>query len=201
MANFDHASTVQDGAARTGRGGQAGYTYLAVLFAIVVSMAGTSGAVQLWSLAQQREREVELLFIGAEFRRAIRSYYEETPGPAKRYPAELTDLLKDNRFQVTRRHLRRIYVDPMTAKAEWGLVKSPQGGIMGVYSLSERAPIKSAGFRLADQGLADKSKYTEWQFAYSPQLPVAQPSGPGRPSTPVPVSPGVPSVGPGNPGR
>jgi type II secretory pathway pseudopilin PulG len=175
--------------------GQAGYTYLVVLFAVVISMAGMAGAVQLWSFYQQREREVELLFVGAEFRRAIGMYYERTPGAAKRYPMELADLLKDNRYPANQRYLRRIYIDPMTGKNEWGLVKAPEGGVMGVYSLSERSPIKIAGFRFADRAFDGKTKYTEWQFAYLPALRAAQIPSPGTPA-PMPGTPPLPIPAP-----
>lgn len=175
--------------------GQRGFTYLAVLFAVVVSTAGLAGAVQLWSFAQQREREIELLFVGAQFRQAIALYYERTPGVAKRYPAELADLLKDARYPGTQRYLRKIYVDPMTGKADWGLVKAPEGGIMGVYSLSTGQTAKVANFRLADVGLAGKTKYSDWQFAYRPVVAVAQPGLPPRPGSPA--MPSGPSLAPG----
>ena len=176
---------------------QRGFTYLAVLFAVVVSTAGLAGAVQLWSFAQQREREIELLFVGAQFRQAIALYYERTPGAAKRYPAELADLLKDARYPGTERYLRKIYFDPMTGKPEWGLVKAPEGGIMGVYSLSAGQTVKIANFRLADTGLAGKTKYSEWQFAYRPVAAAVQPGVGPRPASPA-VSPGsslAPSTG------
>jgi hypothetical protein len=67
-------------------------------------------------------------------------YFQRSPGTAKRYPARLGDLLEDRRFLSRQRYLRRIYVDPMTGKAEWGLVQAPQGGVMGVYSLAEGKP-------------------------------------------------------------
>ena len=147
---------------------QAGFTYLVVLFAVALSTAALAAASQVWSHAQQREREVELLFVGGEFRSAIGLYYQRTPGVAKRYPADLKDLLKDGRYPSTQRYLRKLYVDPMTGKADWGLVKAPEGGIMGVYSLSERAPVKTAQFRLVDKAFTDKARYSEWQFSYVP---------------------------------
>ena len=80
---------------------------------------------------RQREKERELLFIGNQFRQAIERYYERSPGELKKYPASLEELLKDNRFVTTQRHLRRIYRDPMTGNTEWGMVNAPEGGIMG----------------------------------------------------------------------
>ena len=158
---------------------QAGFTYLVVLFAVALSTAALAAASQVWSHAQQREREVDLLFVGSEFRTAIGLYYQRTPGVAKRYPADLKDLLKDGRYPTTQRYLRKIYADPLTGKAEWGLVKAPEGGIMGVYSLSERTPVKTAQFRLVDKAFTDKARYSEWQFSYAPAPLAAGAAAPG----------------------
>jgi len=52
-----------------------------------------------------------------------------------------------------RRHLRRLYPDPITNSAERGLVKAPDGGVMGVYSLSEQPVLKTGNFRVVDHSL------------------------------------------------
>ncbi|MBK9522300.1 MAG: type II secretion system protein [Rhodocyclaceae bacterium] len=145
-----------------------GFTYLGLLFAIALVGVVLASVGVVWSAERQREREVELLFIGTQFRNAIASYYERSPGRVKRYPSTLDDLVKDNRFLTIRRHVRRIYVDPMTNAAEWGLVRAPEGGIMGVYSTSEAVPIKQAGFVLQHADLNGKQKYADWQFVYRP---------------------------------
>jgi hypothetical protein len=56
----------------------------------------------------------------------------------------------------------------MTGSAEWGLVEAPGGGFMGVHSLSEETPIKSADFSAKDVAFADAENYTKWMFTYSP---------------------------------
>ena len=57
------------------------------------------------------------------------------------------------------------------------LVKAPDGGFAGVYSLSEAGPLKTAGFRVRDAAFEGKTKYTDWQFIYAPTLTgVAQPA-------------------------
>ncbi len=122
----------------------------------------------LWSTAQRRDKERELLFVGNQFRKAIGQYYEKSPGAVKKYPGTLSDLLKDERQLATQRYLRKIFIDPMTRTNKWGLVQAPEGGIMGVYSLSEAHPFKTDNFREADQRLAGKMKYSEWQFIYTP---------------------------------
>jgi hypothetical protein len=61
----------------------------------------------------------------------------------------------------------------MTGKSEWGLVKGPDGGIGGVYSLSEDKPLKIAGFKLRDASLEGAQKYSDWKFSFSPVAPPA----------------------------
>ena len=124
----------------------AGFTYLAVLFAIAFMGLGLALTGEVWRTALTRDREVELLYAGNQYRRAIERYYVSGP---RQFPGTLEDLLKDPRKPGTERYLRKLYFDPLTGKSEWGLVKSPQGGIMGVYSLSEDPPKKVAGFAFA----------------------------------------------------
>lgn len=169
---------------------QSGFTYLGVLFLVAVIGIVLASVGTLWSAAKQRERERELLFVGGQFRRAIQQYYEHTPGPVKQYPKSLEDLLQDSRHPVTRRFLRKIFTDPMTGKAEWGMVQGPDGRLTGVYSLSEEQPIKTANFREADHAFEGKSTYSEWKFVYAPKpptVPGAPPSfavGAGAPEAP-----------------
>jgi type II secretory pathway pseudopilin PulG len=123
-----------------------------------------AGAGEIWHTVQKREKERELLFVGHQFSQALDGYYNQTPGRAPRYPMQLADLLKDPRAAATVRHLRRIYPDPITGTAEWGLVKGPAGEIMGVYSLSDEAPIKTGNFALADREFEGKTRYSDWVF-------------------------------------
>jgi type II secretory pathway pseudopilin PulG len=123
---------------------------------------------EVWHIAQKREKEVELLFVGNQFRKAIESYYANTPATNKQqtYPTSLEDLLKDPRYPSTQRYLRKIYIDPMSNNTEWGVVKNPNGGIFGVYSQSDEEPIKQSNFLLANMGFEGKTKYSEWVFMY-----------------------------------
>jgi len=141
-----------------------GFGYIGLLILVAMMSAALAGAGEVWHTAQQREKEQELLFAGGQFRRAIAQYYASTPGKARRYPLHLEELLKDPRHPGVRRYLRKIYLDPMTGKAEWGLVTGPGGEIYGVYSRSQDAPLKWAGFRLAEKDFEGKTKYSEWVF-------------------------------------
>lgn len=159
---------------RMGNFRQMGFTYLAMLFLVAIMGAIWASVGGIWSTASQREKERELLLIGAQFREAIGQYYESSPGMLKRYPGTLEDLLKDERQPGTRRYLRKLFFDPITRSNKWGLVMSPMGGIMGVHSLSDARPIKNANFPDSDVDLAGKSKYSEWLFVYRP-VPQVEP--------------------------
>ena len=149
----------------------AGFTYMALLFAIAIMGVALAATGTVWYQASQREKEQELLFIGNQFRQAVGLYYVRTPGGAKRYPQRLEDLLVDLRGQGVQRYLRKIYRDPITKEAKWGIVQAPEGGIMGVYSLSQETPLKTSSFRQVDKAFDGKSKYAEWQFIYRPSTP------------------------------
>ena len=172
----------------TGRPGrhafrQGGFAYLLFLSLIVLMGAGLAAIGTHWDTAGQRTREQELLYVGNQYRQAIGRFYQLTPGPTKRYPASLDDLLKDPRVADTVRHLRRPFRDPIT-RADWGLVQAPEGGIMGIYSTSEQRPRKLANFDLPDrvfeevaQLRGEQLRYTDWQFVYRPPVPLLQPGG------------------------
>ncbi len=180
-----------------GRARANGFTYAGVL--IAVALVGVSLAVtgDVWQITVQRERERELLFVGDEIRRAIAQYYESTPGTGKQFPKSLEDLVRDNRYPTTRRYLRKVYPDPMTGKREWGLVKGPGDGIMGVYSLSGKSPIKRANFPDEYASFNNAESFAAWQFAYTGPAAAGAPAAgggapaPGLPppaSTPIPAS-------------
>ena len=161
-----------------------GYTYVALLVLLALYGLASAVAVSTASLLQQRANEEELLFVGRQFAAAFRSYYESSPAGNRQFPAKLDDLLRDPRFPGVKRHLRRIYADPMTG-APWGLVAAPGGGIMGVHSVSQRAPLKVASFDADLAGLAHRRKYSEWVFQYAPPPPVVPPPR----ATPKPMAP------------
>ena len=157
---------------------EGGFTYIGVLIGVAILGAVLAATADVWHTTIQREREKELLFIGNEFRTALASYYTPT-GPTcfkvpGRYPKRLEDLLLDDRSPGICRHLRRIYVDPMTGKAEWGLVKLADGQITGVYSLSVDEPIKKAGFRARDAAFENKTRYSDWIFVFTGRNAPAQ---------------------------
>ncbi|MDR1367336.1 MAG: type II secretion system GspH family protein [Candidatus Accumulibacter sp.] len=158
-----------------------GFTYLWALFSVAFFGVASLATAELWSTAVKREREKELIFAGRQFREAIGRYYEATPGGEKRYPASLEDLLEDARYLNVRRHLRKIYRDPMTGEANWGLMRMG-GRIVGVHSLSREAPLKSRGFLLQESEFEESASYSEWVFVYPFDLNIrsVRKNDPGR---------------------
>lgn len=142
-----------------------GFTYLGVLITIGIIGIASVASLQAGILLQHRAAEEELLFIGIQFRNALVSYANATPVGQPRFPKSLNDLLLDPRSPTVRRHLRKLYTDPMTSQEQWGLVEAPSdAGIIGVYSLSTAKPIKVANFDFSLQGLEGKTSYQEWKF-------------------------------------
>lgn len=243
---------------------ESGFVYLWALFSVVLAGIVMAGTVQVWQIKSQRAKEAELLFIGEEFRRAIMSYYNSG---TKQYPDSLEDLLKDERSPNIKRHLRKIYVDPITNTAEWGIVeepsptakppanKSPASGtanpaaakgsassaatgslapsdnqtpntnptqasnagpaaasgttpaassgmgsnigkrIIGVYSLSERKPLKKGQFPEQYAKFSEAVTYQDWQFVYKPgdaKTPSASGSAPAKPGAASATNPFAP---------
>jgi type II secretory pathway pseudopilin PulG len=156
------------GTIRIAAGRARGYTYIAVLALIAATGLGTASLVEVWSTAERRERERELLYVGEQFRRSIETFHRSSPGGVGQYPRSLADLLEDRRFIGGRRHLRKLYRDPISGSADWGLVRTPDGGIAGVYSRSERTPLKTQGFTGHMAPFAGARRYSEWEFVYRP---------------------------------
>jgi type II secretory pathway pseudopilin PulG len=176
------------------RRGQKGFTYLTVLFILAILGGGLALVGEMWENTTRREKEAELLFIGHQYRKAIERYF--LSGPQRQYPRTLEELLKDPRRPGAERYLRKLYPDPITGGTQWGLVKAPDGGILGVHSLSTDRPLKTAGFKLRDAGFERAQTYADWKFTHSP--PAAPASAPGAAKPPAA---GAPAPGAATPPR
>ena len=195
-----------------------GFTYVAIMIFVAILALVSATVLSAGSALQRRMQEEELLFVGQQFAEAFKSYFEATPAGQRNYPAKLEELLRDPRYPGVRRHLRKVYIDPMTGKPEWGVVAAP-GGIIGVHSFSQRAPLKVAEFEPAFAVLADKKSYVDWKFGFAPpglviavplagtvvpitkpsaQKPAAPPAGGAPAATPgaLPFTPPIPSAEP-----
>jgi general secretion pathway protein G len=162
-----HAILPSRRTARRIRTGQAGLTLLELIIASTLLAILASAAVPLVRITIVRSREAELRRSLREIRNAIDRYKDmadmlafQTEVGSNGYPPDLDTLVKGVTVAGNRkvRFLRRIPVDPMTGKREWGL-RSVQddpdstswggGNVFDVHSTS--------------QGVAlDGTKYSEW---------------------------------------
>jgi type II secretory pathway pseudopilin PulG len=145
-----------------------GFTYVWLLVAIAIMAAGLAAIGEVAATAAKREKEAELLFVGDQFARAIAEYAANSRGAAQ-YPQSLDELLADKRYPNVRRYLRRVYADPLTGRADWGLIRGPGGGIVGVHSQSLERPLKTANFPAGYASFTGAATYTAWRF--TPSLP------------------------------
>lgn len=170
-----------------------GVVLLALLLALALGGVAVMAAVDVWSLSRQRAREQELLFIGDQYRLAIQRYYFGAPPGARRVlPAKLEDLLEDDRYPVPVRHLRRLYPDPITGSVEWGVLRIGER-IAGVFSRSDKMPVKQAEFARGYQQFSGKSAYREWVFAVAIS---GQPTLVNPPPATTPASGAAPFIPP-----
>ena len=89
-----------------------GYALAALLVGLAVMGIAMSAALPVWSQAARRERELELIFRGEQYARAVGLYQRVYAGA---YPPDI-DTLVEQRF------LRRRYRDPMVADGEFRIV-------------------------------------------------------------------------------
>ena len=144
-----------------------GFSYIGLLIIVAIMAVVAAGSVQVGAVAQRRFAEEELLAIGLEYKAAVRSYFEATPvGTPSSAPMRLEDLLRDPRYPGAKRHLRKIYNDPLTGQADWGMVRSTEGGILGVFSKASGIPIRQDNFPDEFFHFRGKKNYRGWVFVY-----------------------------------
>jgi general secretion pathway protein G len=148
------------------RRGIAGLTLIELIVAITILLILTTAAIPIARTRIKRERERELRRDLWEMRDAIDHYKEaadrgafQIKAGSEGYPPDLETLVNGvdvNGKKV--RFLRRIPVDPMTGKAEWGkraLKDDPDStswsgdNVFDVYSLSDGTAL-------------DGTKYSDW---------------------------------------
>jgi type II secretory pathway pseudopilin PulG len=187
---------------------QAGFTYVGlVVFVAILGLVGAA-TLKVDGLLRRAAAEQELLEIGAAYSAALRSYAAATPRGSTPVPPTLQDLLKDPRFPGTRRHLRKLFVDPVTGGAEWGIVYlGDKTGVLAIHSLSQARPLKVANFDARFVGFENREHLSEWKFSAgegrpaapggmpAPGMPPAEPLPASRPVTP----PATPAPAPETP--
>ncbi len=157
-----------------GRQYQQGMIYIVLLLGIALIGGATAVALEVAQTSRIRAAEQELLFIGSEFHLALQSYAEATPLGFPSAPETLEELLRDARQPGMRRHLRKIYVDPLTGKPDWELVRGVEKRIVAVHSRSHSETFKRENFPAALSHLANKEFHDQWLFG-TPQS--AAPAG------------------------
>jgi type II secretory pathway pseudopilin PulG len=179
---------------------QAGFTYVGlVVFVAILGMVGAA-TLKVDGLLRRAAAEQELLEIGAAFSEALRSYAAATPQGFPTAPPTLQDLLKDPRFPGMRRHLRKIFVDPITGRNEWGVVyQGDKVGVLAVYSLSQAKPLKVANFDARFPHFENREHLSEWKFAAGEAAPARQPVPPAPQPAPQPVPVAPPPATPAPP--
>lgn len=146
-----------------------GYSLTELVMVVACILILTAAIVPVTRLGVQREREMEL----REDLRAMRSAIDEYKRYSDQglipidvdtegYPKSLEVLVQgvDLVGQLKKKHrfLRKIPVDPMTQKAEWGLRSyqdepdSTSWGRQNVYDV----------YSLSDGSALDKTKYKDW---------------------------------------
>lgn len=179
---------------RRGGASQRGMLLLATLVMLAVLAAAGVHAGMGFAAERQRADEEELLFVGEQYRQALESYWRSSPGGIRSWPTRLEDLLADNRFPQPRRHLRKLFRDPLAPERDWGLVTLGTG-IVGVYSRADGEPWRRTGFTQRQSRFAEARSYEDWKFTavvgFDPATNKAKaPPPPARPVSPVtPTSP------------
>ena len=185
------------------RSSERGFSYVVLMFAIVLIGLGMTVAARQWKTMVQRELEADLLSKGIEIQNALMLYSAAMKAgrviPGEVYPQSLAELTR-----LPKPFLRKIYTEPV-GHGEWELVRAPTGGIMGVRSKSKQKPIRQHDFPPAVRHFDSKPTYYDWVFQHpnpSAGMAVATPGGTVSGQTPVlqpnaisPVSPSPASAG------
>ncbi|HCT41123.1 MAG TPA: type II secretion system pseudopilin PulG [Moraxellaceae bacterium] len=152
---------------RTGKP-QGGFAYIWILMALTLLGLGLGRALEVYHHELQREKEEQLLYIGNQYRLAIESYYNTSPGMLKRYPLKLENLILDTRMVSIKRHIRALQKDPITGSIAWGLIRNRQGEIIGIHSLSKKQPVRLAHLDGAHPYLNEAESLSDWVFLATP---------------------------------
>ena len=147
-----------------------GFTLIAALALLAIVSLGLAIAGPAWADRARRDREQELLRIGALYAVAIAEYRDRSPGGSRNYPDDLTALLIDPRYPGLVRHLRQLYPDPLDPRRPWGLVRDAGGHIIGVFSDSTEVPLTRVTVQAGPIALAPAATYAQWKFIAPPPL-------------------------------
>jgi type II secretory pathway pseudopilin PulG len=176
-----------------------GFTYVGLIILVAIIALVAAATIRVGAALQRAQAERDLLHIGEQFSDALKSYAAATPAGQPQQPPTLKDLLKDPRFPGIRRHLRKIFIDPVTGRAEWGVIYlADNKGVLGIHSLSPARPVKVGNFPARFLAFDGKEKISEWVFTWNGQAPTpaAQLLKPGQLGAGASTPGAVPSTSP-----
>lgn len=153
------------------RKGRSGFVLIGMVFLTFVVSLTLVALARMWEADAQRDKERELLWSGRQLGKALASYALATPEGESALPRSLDQLVLDTRVDPPLRHLRKVPLDPMTGKPDWGTVRSPDGAITAVHSTSLRKPLAADGLWPEERAFEHAKDYSQWVFG-----PVAPPS-------------------------
>lgn len=107
---------------------ESGFLLLFVLFLAALMLIALAVAAPRIATSIQRDKEIELVHRGEQYKRAIKLYYRKFGT----YPSSIDQLMNTNNI----RFLRKRYTDPITGKDDWriihlGQAKVPPLGFFG----------------------------------------------------------------------
>lgn len=150
--------------------GQRGFTYLEMIATAGILAILASAVLPMAKVTRQREKEIELRRQLRILRTAIDAYQQKTKEGkiggtdlklgSEGYPPDLDTLVEGvsevGRVDVKLKFLRRVPIDPMTGKAEWGkrcYQDDPDDtswcgqNVWDVYSLSQGKALDGTRYR------------------------------------------------------
>jgi type II secretory pathway pseudopilin PulG len=98
-----------------------GFLLLAVIFMVALVLLSLAVAAPRIAASIQRDREIELVHRGEQYKRAIRLYYKKFGN----YPTSIDQLESTNNL----RFLRKRYLDPLTGKDDWRVIPLGQAHV------------------------------------------------------------------------
>src|SRR5882762_10224354 len=109
----------------------AGFSLSALIFFATAASILAAAAVPAYQMQAKRERELELIFRGEEYTRAIQKYQRKFGV----YPSAIDQLVQTNGL----RFVRHVYKDPMTGK-DFRLIRiNPDGSLSGSKVFTQNA--------------------------------------------------------------
>lgn len=152
------------------RNRQAGYALLVVLLLAALVLIGLSVSVPRVLTQGQREREMELIFRGKQYQRAIGLFFRKFG----RFPNSVDELLRTN----DRSFLRREYPDPMASDGKWRFIRvGPSGEFIG--SVNNALPGGLGGAGSPPSGTAGPASTPATSPPESDELPAGDGEGSG----------------------